>query len=421
MARWLKCIIPVLLILCLSAGCIPADMTFRDFIPQDTTESPLPASTPIGMPEPTLQPVVSPTQTPVTVLPTPEPENTPAATPEANGVEEGVPQTPPDSQEESGVVFLSAALEAGVRQYLNKADGEPISEEELSEIARIVIDAREAETAAEYGEENENTVVAQLPACAEVLSDLSLFPNLKALELYGLYRAELAPVYELELEELTLYDCGLRDCKGLENMHTLKRLCVANNVLTELDGLESLTLEELDASENRLTSMPECATLVKLNLAGNRLRSIQKKTDMQQLAWLDVSDNFLAAFDNLPLDALSELYARNNGIVSIEPIRSSSLTILDICGNPIDTLYGIRDVKDLERLYIAGTTSTGIYSLRRLEKLQYVYMDEEQITMPVCAQLTARNVTLEVKSDAPEEPEKTQTDVGEDATDGEAS
>ncbi len=401
MTRWLKCIVPVLLVLCLAAGCIPADKTFSDFLPHSETSTPAPTAAPAETPEPTQQPA----ETPVTVLPTPTPESPAAATPEPNAGEgEDTPQTSPDPQEETGVVFVSAALEAGVRQYLNKADGDPVSEEELSGITRIVFDCRTAETEAESETAAENTVAAQSPTYSEALDDLKLFPQLKVLELYGLYRAELAPVYELELEELTLYDCGLRDCQSLGNMQTLKRLCVANNMLTDLFGLENLPLEELDASGNRLTSMPVCpSTLVKLNLRSNRLRSVQKQ-EGSQLVWLDLTDNFLAALDNLPLDTLTELYVANNGVLSIEPIRKSILTILDISDNPIDTLYGIRDSAELERLYIADTTSTGIYSLRKLMKLQYVYMDEEQSTMPVCAQLKEREVTLEVKSDATTAP-----------------
>ncbi|GBG33139.1 Leucine-rich repeat neuronal protein 1 [Hondaea fermentalgiana] len=142
--------------------------------------------------------------------------------------------------------------------------------------------------------------------------------------------------------ELSLSGNGLRQIPSLP-----ARLCVLSlrgNALESLRDLDHLMcLEELDASENQLTSLEglySCAqTLRTLNVRGNRLRRVSGLEIMVALQHLDLSQNQLGRLSDLRSLScnvnLTELRLADNPVAALPTFRqlvmdmNPSVRILD--------------------------------------------------------------------------------------------
>ena len=176
-----------------------------------------------------------------------------------------------------------------------------------------------------------------------------------------------------EVESLDLSHMRLRRLRNLERLERLRRADFADNELTTIEGLTTLTvLEELSLEENRISRMEGFDTLrflKKLDLGKNRLTRIEGISSLMQLSQLSLEDNELVTLDGIGrLPALMELYIGNNKIPNIKEVlflkELPKLIILDLSGNPLcaHATY---------RLYT-------VYHLRRLKVLDGVGVDSAE-------------------------------------------
>ena len=90
----------------------------------------------------------------------------------------------------------------------------------------------------------------------------------------------------------------------------------------------------------------QMAKLTELNLGGNKIKSIEKLTDLKNLRTLNLSDNLITEFNNLNLPLLQYLIVDRNQISTINNLSSvKKLQYLSLSGNLItdaslkDTTY----------------------------------------------------------------------------------
>jgi protein phosphatase 1 regulatory subunit 7 len=168
-----------------------------------------------------------------------------------------------------------------------------------------------------------------------------------------------------QLEELDLYDNGLRGVgaletegvnlrcldlsfnrleriEGVEGMSRLEELYLISNGIQQIEGLPaSGALRLLELGANRIKELEGLEAVPKLQqlfLGQNRLGSLAGMPPLSSLRVLSVQSNQLDSFAGLEAcPALEELYLSHNRLASIDLSVLSklpALRILDVSGNP---------------------------------------------------------------------------------------
>eukprot|EP00768_Dysnectes_brevis_P004320 gnl/Dysnectes_brevis/309_a343_2490.p1 GENE.gnl/Dysnectes_brevis/309_a343_2490~~gnl/Dysnectes_brevis/309_a343_2490.p1 ORF type:complete len:725 (+),score=236.06 gnl/Dysnectes_brevis/309_a343_2490:1416-3590(+) len=153
------------------------------------------------------------------------------------------------------------------------------------------------------------------------------------------------------LTRLSAINCGLKESPVLEGSKSLRVLLLGKNQLTSIDLTGLSALEELDISENRLTSYPSglssCGSLTRMDLSTNRLEDHRVDLHgMTALAELDISRNLLPALPPgvFRLPALKVLRAASNRIRALDGeeiwtgSHTSQLGTLDIAMNDLQVV-----------------------------------------------------------------------------------
>lgn len=115
-----------------------------------------------------------------------------------------------------------------------------------------------------------------------------------------------------EVESLDLSHMRLRRLSNLERLTRLRRANFADNELTVIEGLGTLSvLEELSLEENRISRMEGLESLrflKKLDLGKNRLSRVEGISSLMQLSQLSLEDNELVTLEGIGrMPALMEL------------------------------------------------------------------------------------------------------------------
>ena len=137
-----------------------------------------------------------------------------------------------------------------------------------------------------------------------------------------------------ELEVLDAVGLGIGDLTGLEAATALMLLFLDRNSITDIKPLANL-FENLGA----------------LSLAHNRVGDLMPLAAMDSLYWLALDGNALREVPRLPC-CLSYLYLANNAITSLGDLRSHNLVELDISGNALSSLAGLRHLRALRYLHV---------------------------------------------------------------------
>lgn len=256
------------------------------------------------------------------------------------------------------VVFDDTAIEAAVREMIDREDSEALFSNELWGITSFTLPAEAVYcddlTKLTYLESLE--IEGQTFDSLRFLSSLTELTELKLTDC-RLQSEDLTIIAALpNLEQLTLSDCGLSTISGLDKAQNLKYLNLSNNTIRNLEPLAYLMkLQEIDLQHNALTGLSALSGLTdlqKLNVAYNSLTSVAPLATCTKLTWLEATNNELIALsgiDNLP--ALSYLSVNHNALTDVSLLASrTTLTELHVANNEIEDISSLSALVNLEVL-----------------------------------------------------------------------
>lgn len=183
---------------------------------------------------------------------------------------------------------------------------------------------------------------------ASAVNDLSVLPNLKALELLDLTATEARRFLPLvqQVPSLTTLYLGSNQLESLPDLSPLACLTYLNldrNALTTLPKLPA-TLRWLRLNENKLTSLPEglqLPNLERIYLSGNQLTTVPAQLKQSpKLTDIDLSGNPITEFPEwlAGISTLKNLSLRRSKIRKLPTdLRGlKSLSVLDLSYCPLD-------------------------------------------------------------------------------------
>ena len=210
---------------------------------------------------------------------------------------------------------------------------------------------------------------------------LHRFPNLKALDCSSTLLSSLEGITGChQITELCIDNNQLKTLKGIENFPNLEILDCNMNSITSLDGLEHTPrMGELMCSANRITSLAgleQYTLLKKLDCSSNRIKSLTGLRCCLLLEKLVCNINSITVFDGLDdLSQLRHLDCSHNQITSLEGlVNCPSLRELLCNYNRLASLAGIEACTQLSRLSCTDNRITDLRPLvylRHLMRLHY--------------------------------------------------
>ncbi|KAE9357525.1 hypothetical protein PR003_g1735 [Phytophthora rubi] len=193
-------------------------------------------------------------------------------------------------------------------------------------------------------------------------------------------------IHAVELQNATLIELNLTsnsvaDARAVQLPETLRRLYLSENQLTSLEIPESWgQLELLDVSDNPITNFTAAGKdgpriLIARNTS---LQSLDKATFPDSLRQLDLSLMAIGNWGNFtPPTDLSKLVVQDSSIELFGPANFSACErsfTMDLSGNRITTIEGVRFPRNLQTLLLNGSSvtkfevcSTDVDVLERLE------------------------------------------------------
>lgn len=200
-----------------------------------------------------------------------------------------------------------------------------------------------------------------------------------------------------DTEEIELLHLKIRSIAalGFENFPKVKTVCLRQNLVTSLEGLEDLpeTLEELDLYDNRIShvgshlkhfknitsldlsfnkirhlkNFEHLKDLEKLYICQNKISKIENLADFSKLTYLELGANRIRKIEGLEkLVNLEQLWLGKNKIAKLEGLETlTKLRILSIQSNRIVKLEGLEALTNLEEFYISHN---GIEKIEGLDK-----------------------------------------------------
>ncbi|XP_041978422.1 leucine-rich repeat-containing G-protein coupled receptor 5-like [Aricia agestis] len=235
-------------------------------------------------------------------------------------------------------------------------------------------------------------------------------PNLKKLSFYQNELTEITPDLFTNLEGLEDLDLSYNKISqfnplDFKLLHRVRRFNLQSNVLKKIpfEALKPMVaLEDLDLSKNgiydvllRRVNSDVLKNLKRLNLNGNRIRSISKESFPEDnvIELLDISNNIIEVIEEdsfLSCTSLRELNLAQNNItftfalpptlqIAILKINTlyhwpkfpAGITYIDLSYNRLSTLYDENNVHfdNLEVLNIGGNQLKEFYIEKKLPKL----------------------------------------------------
>ena len=389
-----KCAAIILLaVLVLISGCMPAGMTFNDFIPTPTPQ----ATTALAPAAATSAPAAQAPATPV-VTPTPAATFTPQPGKTSGSEYSPLPSPSP--------FVLSAPFEAAVRELYALDPSAAITRDMLKSVVRIALYGEGLEAAAdpylgEYWEsppDGDTLYVAYDEAIN--MTDLLKFDRLYSLSFVGIDGIDLQLISTLGAEQLEFMVCSLDGLGALENMKSLRKLSIEVCDLNEIADLAALVqLSALDVSGNNLTGLfdgSEFSALEYLDISGNRLKDVSEAFTFPALTHLNMAFNRIYTIEGIAPETLQVLDITDNAITSIAPLRPLvALTELYIGDNPLSTLKPMRYLKALQYADISKTTASGISWIRKIG-FDGLTVDAEQFKTSTVYKLMMRGVMIAI-------------------------
>lgn len=167
---------------------------------------------------------------------------------------------------------------------------------------------------------------------------------------------------------------ALTSLEGVEGLTVLRTAYVRDNPgltsAAQLGGLENL--ETVHLTGNAITSLAPFTGLAKLRIllaSGNALTAVGVR-DTPALEQLQLTDNQLSslpAFAGLGMPNLTSLAVAVNQLTDLAGLEGLTLTFLAASGNKLTTIHHIADLKGVRTLYLNGNLLTDMTPLRTIE------------------------------------------------------
>ncbi|PKY17763.1 L domain-like protein [Rhizophagus irregularis] len=172
--------------------------------------------------------------------------------------------------------------------------------------------------------------------------------------------------FEEDTEEIELLNIRLTDITSLmlDRFPKIKSLCVRQNLVTKIDGIESLKdLEELDLYDNRISY-------------------IENLNNFPELKFLDLSFNKIRVIENLEhLTKLVNLYFVQNRISKIQNLDNLiNVTNLELGANKIRVIENLDKLVNLEQLWLGKNKITEFQNLENLRNLKILSIQSNRLT-----------------------------------------
>ncbi|KAF4589411.1 Protein phosphatase 1 regulatory subunit SDS22 [Ophiocordyceps camponoti-floridani] len=216
---------------------------------------------------------------------------------------------------------------------------------------------------------------------------------------------------DLETDEIMCSQSRVADISslGLGRFHKVTRICLRQNRIQEIGGLECLatTLRDLDLYDNlishirgleqlpNLTSLDlsfnkikhikhvsHMAQLKELFLVANKISKIEGLQGLESLTSLELGSNRIRELENLDkLKNLEELWVAKNKITELKGLAGlPNLRLLSIQSNRIRDLSPLHDVPNLEELYISHNALESLEGLEGNKKLKILDISNNQVS-----------------------------------------
>lgn len=178
-----------------------------------------------------------------------------------------------------------------------------------------------------------------------------------------------------EITELDLSNCQISDLSGMENFTSLIKLNLSKNIITDISDLSSLTnLETLNLSNNTINNINNIRSLIaltSLNLNSNKISDISAVSSLVNLQTLDVSNNAIStaiAVKSLP-NLTSLNVSQNSSLGNISDVLMSQLTVLNISSTAITNVENITTCRNLVELNLSNNNISSLSPLFETEKI----------------------------------------------------
>lgn len=242
------------------------------------------------------------------------------------------------------------------------------------------------------------------------LPNMDKLRNLKALDLRA-NKFEIFPQPILSLEKLEYLNLNfnyLKECPDLSPLQNLIVLKLRDNLLTDLPkGMDQLSkLIQLRLTKNHISkfSLNLSSSLDILSLSDNKLTSLPSCIENSStLRVLKITDNRLNILPNsfTKLQTLNEVHLSRNRFTEFPEVLFT--------------------FNELKTLYLDGNQLTSVPDLRRLENIQYINLQYNQLTtLPEHLMQLSEEVTIDVHQNqfSVEEVERIQSIVMQDDYEG---
>lgn len=269
-------------------------------------------------------------------------------------------------QVDEPVTFVDAALEATVRELLEKAASDTIMSSELWTITELT-----------------------LPDDIASLEDLVWFESLESLSGSDLHGIDLSPIASLSsLRRLALSNSGVSasELEAIGSMTGLISLDLSGCGLSSVASLSQLTnLEELLLSDNsigNITPLEDLSKLTTLDLSNNAVTSLAVLVDLRALTWLSVANNPIDSLTPAAgCTALEYLDLTNCGISDLSAVSGmTALAQLNASGNQIADISVLSNCTALSVLDLSSNQITDADALGGLLALTQVQLDYNELT-----------------------------------------
>lgn len=283
----------------------------------------------------------------------------------------------PESEMPEEVVFTSSLLEEAVRKSVNKTDGEPVYEEDLSRITSINICGKTAFYPEDMHEAYiyNHTVQGAEHGYGDItdISLLAKMPNLHHVVLDFQQINDLSPLENLQL--ITLSVCGnpVWDISPLGGQTALTDLYIAETEVVSLEALrECRSLSVLDCSGTQISFLEPVALLpihelYMLNMPARDFEALSA-TPLQKLYCNQVEEDCFDAIKDIA--SLQGLTIYHSDITSLKELTGlSQLNSLDVTGNNISNLDGIEQFTNLNSFIIYANPVADLSPLATMDNI----------------------------------------------------
>ncbi|CAG8439672.1 10901_t:CDS:10 [Ambispora gerdemannii] len=180
----------------------------------------------------------------------------------------------------------------------------------------------------------------------------------------------------VNLKRLCLRQNLITKIEGLENLKSLKEIDFYDNKISYIENLDNqINLESLDLSFNKIKVIENVNHLIKLTniyFVQNKIKTIQNLENLVNLTNLELGANSIRKIENLSSFVnLEQLWLGKNKIRELENLDNlKNLKILSIQSNRLTRLEGLEGLVNLEELYLSHNGIKKIEGLENNKKLR---------------------------------------------------